>query len=248
MAEQAFIGGAPWYDALSGGARRLDREGGLLLRVLSGAPLPRVLDLACGTGIHALFFAAHGAEVTACDLSSEMIHRAQAARSHPRIAYEVADMRRPPAGLFGLALCLGNSLSLLPGFDDVQSCLSQTATVLAPHGYFMVQLLNYANPALRKPRQRTETATFDGGEVFARKTFTPGNDSTKLELEYTVQRTGEPDRVTTETVQLRHWSIDDLQKAARTAGFASEMVLGNFDGTLYERGSSGDLIVLMRRL
>jgi SAM-dependent methyltransferase len=247
VTDQAFLGGAPWYDAFSGGERRLVREGRFLLRALSGAPVNRVLDSACGTGIHALFFAEHGAEVTACDLSPEMIRRARIARPHPHIVYEVADMRKPPAGAFGLALCMGNSLSLLSGKEDVRACFANTAAVLAPDGCFVLQLLNYANPALREPRQRAETANFDGGEVLARKTFTPDGDRTMLLLEYTVKRPGEADQVSMETVCLRHWSLGDLREAAHAAGFSVQTVLGNFDGVPYEPAVSGDLILVLRR-
>ncbi len=248
MSQQAFIDSAPWYDAFSGGEKRLVREGPFLLRALSDAPLLRVLDTACGTGIHALFFAEHGAEVTACDLSSEMIRHARAVRPHPRIIYEVADMRTPPPGPFGLALCLGNSLSLLPCNEDVRTCFKNTAKVLAPDGCFVLQLLNYANPVLLEPRQRTETAKFDDGEVLARKTFTPGGNRTILLLEYTVKRPGEPDQITAETVCLRHWSRENLHDAAHAAGFAVEMVQGGFDGTPYDREHSSDLVMLLRRV
>jgi SAM-dependent methyltransferase len=246
MTDQAFLGGAPWYDALSGGEKRILREGPFLLRALSCAPVSRVLDLACGTGIHALFFAEHGADVTACDLSPGMIRRAEAKRPHPRIVYEVADMRTPPSGPFGLALCLGNSLSLLPGHEDVRDCFKHTAAVLVPGGCFVLQLLNYANPALREPRQRTETARFDGGEVFARKTFTPGEDRTTLLLEYTVKRPGMPDQVTAETVCLRHWSLEDLHDAAHAAELVLERVQGSFEGTSYDPERSNDLILMLR--
>ncbi len=248
MSDHAFLGGAPWYDALSGGEKRLAREGPFLVRALSGAPERRVLDLACGTGIHALFLAEHGADVTACDLSPEMIRHAQGTRPHPRIVYQVADMRTPPSGPFGLALCLGNSISLLPDEDDARTCLKNTAAALADDGCFVLQLLNYANPALLEPRQRTETAKFEGGEVLARKTFTPLGDRTTLLLEYTVKRPGEGDQITVETVQLRHWSLEYLHDAARAAGFALEMAQGAFDGSSYDQAVSSDLILLLRRL
>ena len=248
MTEQAFLGGAPWYDAFSGGEKRITREGPFLLHALSGAPLPRVLDMACGTGIHALFFAGHGADVTACDLSPEMIRHAQAARPHGNIVYAVADMRTPPSGPFGLALCLGNSLSLLADIEGLRTCFKNTAAVLAPDGCFVLQILNYANPVLREPRQRAETAEFDGGEVLARKTFTPDGDRTTLLLEYTVKRNGEADQNTAETVHLRHWSLEDLRDAAHAAGFAVEEVQGGFDGTPYEADASNDLVLLLRLL
>ena len=248
MSDQAFLDGAPWYDAFSGGEKRLLREGPFLLQALADAPLPRVLDMACGTGIHAAFLADHGAAVTACDLSPEMIRRALAARPRPGISHTVADMRTPPQGPFGLALCLGNSLSLLTEGNDLRLCFKNTAGVLAPDGIFAAQLLNYANPALREPRQRAETALFDGGQVLARKTFTPGGEFTELRLEYTVTRAGMADQVTVENARLRHWSLEDLHDAARGAGFALEMVQGDFAGTPYVRETSNDLVLRFRRL
>ena len=121
---KAFESSVPFYDALSGGKARLEREASLLLGVLEDCPGKQVLDLACGTGIHAQFFAEEGAEVTACDLSADMIDYAGDQRPHPHIDYRVADMRHPPEGSWDLILCLGNSLSLLPSLEAIQGTIA----------------------------------------------------------------------------------------------------------------------------
>ena len=54
---QAFRDIAVYYDMLAGGRKRIDREGPLLMDCFGRAPGRRVADLACGTGLHALFMA-----------------------------------------------------------------------------------------------------------------------------------------------------------------------------------------------
>ncbi len=68
----AFSTVADYYEVLTNSASRLAKEGPLLLRYLEKAEHQRVLDIACGTGLHALFLAENGAVVTAVDLSLEM--------------------------------------------------------------------------------------------------------------------------------------------------------------------------------
>ena len=62
---------AAYYEVLSDNAARPQREGQFLAECLEQAPGRRVLDIACGTGIHAEFLAGRGADVTAADASPE---------------------------------------------------------------------------------------------------------------------------------------------------------------------------------
>ncbi|MFO7976971.1 MAG: methyltransferase domain-containing protein [Candidatus Hydrogenedentota bacterium] len=105
---KAFGRIAHYYEVLANAERRLYRESPLLRMVLQLAPGNRVLELACGTGLHALWFAEEGAEVTASDLSEAMIAYARQHRPHERIQYLVHDMRTPPHGIWDLAVCLGS--------------------------------------------------------------------------------------------------------------------------------------------
>jgi 2-polyprenyl-3-methyl-5-hydroxy-6-metoxy-1,4-benzoquinol methylase len=82
-----------YYDIISDPVKRLAHEGEFLLWLLEKAPGPRALDMACGTGVQALFLAGHGARLTARDIDEDMISYARSIRPHDRITYEVADMR-----------------------------------------------------------------------------------------------------------------------------------------------------------
>ncbi|MCL4218639.1 MAG: methyltransferase domain-containing protein, partial [Candidatus Hydrogenedentes bacterium] len=88
----AFDLGARYYELFANAAGRVEREGPLLLRLLGNCPGTRVLDLACGTGMHALFLAERGARVHACDASGAMIAHARSVRSHANITYETRRM------------------------------------------------------------------------------------------------------------------------------------------------------------
>ncbi|HEX72981.1 MAG TPA: class I SAM-dependent methyltransferase, partial [Candidatus Hydrogenedentes bacterium] len=116
---EAFERGAAYYEVFANSVKRLEREGPFLLERFRRAPGNRVLDLACGTGPHALFFAEYGGVVTAVDAGAGMIAFARRARPHPNIEYRVGDMRRVEGGPWDFALCLGNSLSLIDSGDGL---------------------------------------------------------------------------------------------------------------------------------
>ena len=180
----AFRATAPYYEVLFDSAPRLEREGPCLLSVLERAPGQRVVDLATGTGPHALFFAENGAEVDAFDLSEEMIAHAQAQRPHDRIHYSQGDMRQPEGGPWDLAICLGNSLSLLPAYADVTATFASLRQRLAPEGLFLLQVLNYGLDSAQEPRHRVVTKEHDGAEIVAVKSLVPQEGRTLLSLAF----------------------------------------------------------------
>jgi len=119
---------------------------------------PRVLDAACGTGMHAIALAQKGYETAGADLSAGMIERARA----NAVAAEV-DVRFEAAGFGELArtfaptsfdalLCLGNSLPHLLNPADLASALTDFAACLRPGGLLLIQNRNF--DALLKRRER----------------------------------------------------------------------------------------------
>jgi 2-polyprenyl-3-methyl-5-hydroxy-6-metoxy-1,4-benzoquinol methylase len=122
-------------------------------RLLGTGPGARVLDAACGNGLYARKLAARGADVTAFDLSEEMIGRARA-RPTPaqgRIDYRVLDATNPEAiaglgeGEFDAALC-GMAL-----FDmaDIRPLVGALPLLLKPGAPFVFSVLH---PCFNNPR------------------------------------------------------------------------------------------------
>jgi len=109
----------------------------------------RLLDVACGTGKSFLPFLDRGYEVTACDLSPQMVALA-AAKAGDRARLEVHDMRAlPVVGAFDLVCCLDDSVNYALGADELEATFAGFARNLAPGG----------------------VVVFDANSLFAYRTF-----------------------------------------------------------------------------
>ena len=242
--EGAFSSSADFYEALAGGPKRLEREAPLLLAFLDGVHGSRVADIACGTGIHALFFAESGAQVDAFDLADAMVDYARKHRPHHAISYQQGDMRRLSMGIWDLIVCLGNSLSLLENQSDLESVFSGVRPCLAPAGAFAVQILNYQAKAAKQARHNEVHTHADGWNVTALKTLTPQKDHTLLALNFFAAKEGIW-RMASETAVLQPWTLEDLQAAARKAGLTTKAVHGAMDGNPFDAETSTDLVLLL---
>ncbi len=242
----AFASVADYYEVLFDSTTRLEREGPLLEQVYGQAPGNRVVDLACGTGVHALFFAERGAHVTALDASEGMITHAHSVRPHKQIAYRQGDMRSPAGGPWDLALCLGNSLCLLPSPEDAAQSFRATARQLAPGGLFLVQTLNYESPHAQQPAHKVITKQQGETEVVAVKSLVPHGAHTLLSLTFYAIR-GDACTTVADTGVLLHLDLEDIKDLARNAGLSVENVWGGFDSSLFEQKASSNLIALFRK-
>ncbi len=241
----AFSTVAEFYEVLTNSTRRLEKEGPLLLEYLERTGGKNVMDIACGTGLHAQFFAEHGANVTAIDLSEEMLEYARAHRQHPSITYVCADMRSLPSGQWDLAISLGNSLSLLSNEDDLVHVFAQLAGCVASRGFVIVQIVNYLSAAAQKPRHRVEESEHGGVEVIAIKNMVPVDSQTLVSLQF-FARQAEVWRNLSDWALLRNWHVEDLEKAASQSGFELERVFGSFQGDAYQSETSPDVVAVFR--
>jgi SAM-dependent methyltransferase len=241
----AFDRGAQYYELFSNAAGRLDREGPFLLDLLRQCPGKSVADIACGTGLHAQFLAEHGATVHAYDVNRGMIDYARRVRPHTNIHYAVHDMREPVDEAFDLVLCLGNSLSLAGGVEEIRRTLASVHGMLRDGGLFVAQVLNYALPSNQTARTRVEEHDVDNAQVVAVKCLAPRGNRTYLTLTYFVYS-----EVGTETVSesaiLTHVDQDTLAGAAHQSGLAILDLFGGFDGQPFDPARSNDLIIVCR--
>jgi 2-polyprenyl-3-methyl-5-hydroxy-6-metoxy-1,4-benzoquinol methylase len=242
----AFTSSAEFYEVLSDSAARLDREGSFLRKCLERAPGDRVADLACGTGLHALFMAEAGAEVTAMDLSEEMVAHAAARRPHPAITYRRGDMTEVSGGPWDLALCLGNSLSLLPDMKAVEATFRAVFDSLSPGGIFALQVLNYRSTAAQEPRHRVERRKREDTEVVVVKNLVPHEERTLLSLTF-FAFTGRECATVSDAAVLLNLTEAELAAAAVGAGLEVADTYGAFDRSPFDAEKSTDLICVLRK-
>lgn len=103
----------------------------------------KVLDLACGTGEFTYRFAQRGLDVTAVDISAEMLAVAEnKARTRGlKVRFLQQDMRHLQLpGAFDTIFCLCDSLNYLVEVEDLRACLAGVSRLLAPGGRFVFDL------------------------------------------------------------------------------------------------------------
>lgn len=103
----------------------------------------RVLEMACGTGKHAMLLAGHGYEMTATDSSAEMVAVAQgkAAANKLPVTFSVQDMRHlpKPATPYDAAICLFDSIGYVQTDHAIDQVFAGVSASLRPGGLFIVE-------------------------------------------------------------------------------------------------------------
>ena len=126
---------AELYDLFYGGKAYAAEAGRVheLLQAFSQAPVRRVLDIACGTGSHAIALEKLGYDVVASDISEDMLAcaREKARAAGSAIRFERQDMRTLEVGSnpFDAVLCLFDAI----GHVQTTAAIKQTFTAVHRH-------------------------------------------------------------------------------------------------------------------
>lgn len=227
---------APYYDELTrdhdydGWTHHLEQAA---LRF--GVSGRRLLDAACGTGKSFLPFLERGYEVTACDLSSEMV--ALARRKAPGVEPFVADMRAlGELGRFDLITCLDDSVNYLLDEGDLEDAFASFAANLAPDGVLVFDVNTVSTYRTTFARD----AVVEGPGVYlvwhgeCAGDEEPGCLAGLVIEAFREDESGLYERVTTRHTQ-RHHPRAEIEAALEDAGLALAGVFGQLpDGSLDE--------------
>ena len=246
------------YDRMVSWQGRLAREEAFFQRVFDEAGAARVLDAACGTGMHAIAFARRGLKSAGADLSPAMIARA---RENARAAGVDVDLQVAAfgelasrfTGPFDAVTCLGNSLPHLIDDASLAACLADFGRLLRPAGLLVIQNRNY-DRVLRE-RQRfmplSARADGDGESLFLRITDFPpeGRPASDL-IDFTIVTLKKREGAWSQSVQstpLRAIRRLTLERALAAAGFSSVDVYGSYAMTSPDSPDATDLVVVAKK-
>lgn len=198
------------------------------------------LDLACGTGRHAV--ALSGAlNVVGLDLSPRLLSEA-AKRFDTGPSWVRGDMRRLPfrSGAFGAVV---NFFTSFGYFDDPKEdvdVLSEVARVLTPGGAFLSDVFN-AERVLATFISREEK-TIAGQRIKIRRRYDENAGRLEKEIEM-----GMGDDARTFTERVRVYREADLRRLHESVGFRIQSFFGDFDGSPFDVKRSPRLILLAVR-
>lgn len=146
------------WDDLIDWDRRGESEQGFFADLLAEAGARRVLDVATGTGYHAVTLARAGFDVTAVDGSAEMIERtrvnaARHGQSFPVVRSDWRRLRENIDGRYDAIVCLGSSFPHLFHESERRAVLAEFHEALNPGGVLVVDHRNF--DAIRRHRYRS---------------------------------------------------------------------------------------------
>ncbi len=173
-----------------------------------------LLDMGCGRGRHARWFADHGLRVTGIDLSAESIKEAH--ERIPSADFRVHDMREVFAtDRFDVVVCLFTSLGYSASRDDDQRVIDAAAVALRSGGWFVLDLLN--GVTVRKELVEEE-CQMEGGVRFTIQRKVMGDEIVKT---ITVDDHGCAHRF---TERVHAWTQEEVRAMLERAGLRIEEI------------------------
>lgn len=195
-----------------------------------------VLDMACGTGGHALPIARRGYQVTGGDLSAAMIAQAtkKARDQNLSVAFHHGDMRTARHGSFDALICMNNSLGHITEQEDFGVTLSNFRNNLKTGGLLFIDHFNgsFMREVTSGYARVARSLTTEQGVIvdIERSVYSEELQSLIITTKSYLQKHTEEDVVmSTEVYQMKVWTKEQMDEAIVKAGFRP---LAFYDGAL----------------
>jgi len=245
-----------WPSRLAYELPLIEQQLGRLADTGAAHPL-RVLDAACGTGMHAIALAQRGFQAAGADLSPGMVARARenAAAAGLDIPFETAGFgglaqtfRASPLYPFDTLLCLGNSLPHLLAPQEVAGALVDFAACLRPGGLLLVQNRNFDAVMAGRERWMEPQSYHEAGAEWIFLRFYDYRPDGLIDFNIlTLKREAGGDwKQSVTTTRLRPLLYKELAEALAQAGFGEIEYFGNMTGAPFDPQTSPNLILAAR--
>jgi D-alanyl-D-alanine dipeptidase len=234
------------YDLLISWKRRLRRERPFFMRVFKEFGVRRVLDTACGTGMHAIAFHDWGFHVAGTDISLKMVEKAKENAGHRPIEFVQAGFTEldKTHGIYDAVTCLGNSLPHVLTDDELDRSLFSMFNALLPGGVLIIHNNNYDRILSTKDRFMPLAHGRQGGrDCLFMRFFDFHEDLLTFNVITLEKRSGEwmmhPNASTH-----RALTHDLLVNRLEMAGFINIRAYGGYPDQPYDKLESDNLIIV----
>lgn len=210
----------------------------------------KILDTACGTGMHALALAKDGYKVVGTDYSSKMVDmaRTNAITAGIGVRFETAGFGSISKTLsneqFDGLMCLGNSLPHLLTTSELQSALNDFSVCLKPGGLILIQNRNFDAVMANKDRWMEPQSFQEGDKYWVFQRFYDFNADGTISFNIvTLKRSAnDPWSSSVLSTLLKPMLYEELLTALTAAGFDQIKVYGSLAGEPFNPNSSGNLV------
>ncbi len=201
----------------------------------------KVLDMACGTGRHSVIFSKKGFQVTAVDLSKNLLKIAKdsAEEAGLKINFVHSDLRSfCVTSKFNLAVNLFTSFGYFEDECDNFKILENAYNLLFENGYFVIDFFNKRYIENNLIPESADTV-FD--KKIIQKRSIEGN---RVEKQIIIKRNGS-EKLFHESVRL--YCKDELFNALKSKGFKIRKFFGDSSGKSFDLESSPRIIIIAQK-
>jgi ubiquinone/menaquinone biosynthesis C-methylase UbiE len=236
------------YDEMTGFEHRFPHERPFFRMLIKRYHLTSALDAGCGTGFHSLLLGQLGVQVTATDISEEMLIQT---REHAKefnvqmrtINSTFSGLRKVIQNKFDSVFCLGNTFAHLLTEKEALDALKSFYKVMNPEGMLFLQILNY-NRILAQ-HERIQSIKEANGKIFVRF-YDYESKLVRFNI-LTIEKSKEGIIHTLKSVKLRPWRASDVVRQLRTVGFTDVKIFGSIAMEKYDARLSKDVVLLAQR-
>jgi 2-polyprenyl-3-methyl-5-hydroxy-6-metoxy-1,4-benzoquinol methylase len=236
------------YDNMTNFEKRFIQEKPFFRLLIDRYGIWTALDAGCGTGFHSMVLAQLGVEVTAADVSGEMLAKASAhaKKMDLRIRTVKSSFQDLPLHIdrkFDAIFCLGNSLVHLLDTYDLEITLNNFYSMLKPDGILFVQIVNYERILAERKKIQNER---DSGGVTVRREYEYEEKFIRFTIRYIRSDVKEQPEHST-TVRIRPLVRTDIIPVLLSSGFSDIKTYGGISMIDFTPATAKDLVILAKK-
>ena len=213
----------------------------LILENVSTKPGANVLDMSCGAGRHAILLSRKNYNVTAVDLSENLLSIAKqtADKENLSINFIHSDIRKFKSTLkFDLILNLFTSFGYFDTDEENFSILQKAYNFLADDGYFVLDFFN--STFLAKNLVEYSKDVFNDVEIHQYRKLI----EKRVRKEIVINKNG---KLSNYEESVRMFTKDELVEAITRIGFDIYKTFGDFLGNEFKQFTSPRLVLICKK-
>jgi glycine/sarcosine N-methyltransferase len=210
-----------------------------------------ILDVACGTGHHAIALAAQGFECAGADISAKMIeiarNNAQAASQEVLFLEAGFGQLQEAFGSqsFDGLICLGNSLPHVLDETHMIETLADFKAVLRPGGKLVIQNRNFDSVIKEQKRWMDPQTHRECNKTWIFVRFYDFDEDGLITFNILIFSSLDGDNFSQRVISTRLWPVTKAKilQLLKRAGFENIRTYGDLQGSPFLIDSSGNLVV-----